>query len=59
MPPKGAAAVEIATSLSGMKGVLIGLAGRNADTLRIRPPLPFGRQEADLLLEKLDLVLHG
>ena len=52
---------ETARIVNGLRreGVLIGSAGRNADTLKIRPPLPFGRQEADLLLEKLDLVLHG
>jgi 4-aminobutyrate aminotransferase-like enzyme len=39
------------------EGVLIGSAGRNADTLKIRPPLPFGRAEADLLLATLAHVL--
>ena len=39
------------------EGVLIGSAGRNADVLKIRPPLVFARAEADVLLETLDGVL--
>lgn len=39
-------------------GVLIGSAGRNADVLKIRPPLPFTRAEADVLVETLDGVLE-
>ncbi len=39
-------------------GVLIGSAGRNADVLKIRPPLVFTRADADLLLETLDRVLE-
>lgn len=39
-------------------GVLIGSAGRNADVLKIRPPLPFTRAEADVLVETLDRVLE-
>lgn len=50
---------EAARIVNGLRreGVLIGSAGRNADVLKIRPPLPFGRPEADLLLERLDRVL--
>jgi 4-aminobutyrate aminotransferase-like enzyme len=39
--------------------VLIGSAGRNGDVLKIRPPLCFGRTEADMFLETLDAVLRG
>lgn len=39
-------------------GVLIGSAGRNADVLKIRPPLPFSRADADLLLDTLVGVLQ-
>ena len=39
------------------EGVLIGSAGREVDTLKIRPPLTFGRAEADLLIETLSRVL--
>ncbi|HEY1213977.1 MAG TPA: aminotransferase class III-fold pyridoxal phosphate-dependent enzyme, partial [Bryobacteraceae bacterium] len=38
-------------------GVLIGSAGRNADVLKIRPPLTVTRSEVDLLLETLEGVL--
>jgi 4-aminobutyrate aminotransferase-like enzyme len=37
--------------------VLIGSAGRNADVLKIRPPLCFGRTEADMFLETLGAIL--
>jgi len=52
---------EAARIINGLRreGVLIGSAGRNADVLKIRPPLPFGRAEADLLLDKLDRVLRA
>lgn len=35
-------------------GVLIGAAGKSGNTLKIRPPLCFGRAEADLFLEMLE-----
>jgi 4-aminobutyrate aminotransferase-like enzyme len=41
------------------EGVLIGSAGRNADVLKIRPPLCFSRTEADMLVETLGVVLGG
>lgn len=37
--------------------VLLSASGPNAASLKIRPPLPFGHEHADLLLEKLELVL--
>jgi 4-aminobutyrate aminotransferase-like enzyme len=37
-------------------GVLIGTAGRNGDVLKIRPPLVFKREHADVLLETLAKV---
>jgi 4-aminobutyrate aminotransferase-like enzyme len=40
-------------------GVLIGRAGRHDQTLKIRPPLVFGRGEADLLVAALEDVLDG
>ncbi|HSL12042.1 MAG TPA: aminotransferase class III-fold pyridoxal phosphate-dependent enzyme [Actinomycetota bacterium] len=39
------------------RGVLVGSTGRADDTLKIRPPLPFGREHADLLVSTLDDVL--
>jgi 4-aminobutyrate aminotransferase-like enzyme/Ser/Thr protein kinase RdoA (MazF antagonist) len=39
------------------RGVLVGTTGRDDDTLKIRPPLPFTREHADLLVGTLDEVL--
>ena len=39
------------------RGVLVGTTGRADDTLKIRPPLPFAREHADLLVATLDEVL--
>lgn len=51
---------ETARIVNGLRdeGVLIGSAGRNGDVLKIRPPLPFGRAESDLLLTTLTKVLQ-
>ena len=38
-------------------GVFIGLTGHRQSTLKIRPPMVFGTQEADLLTEVLDRTL--
>ena len=40
------------------EAVLIGSAGRNADVLKIRPPVCFGRTEADMFLETLGSILR-
>jgi 4-aminobutyrate aminotransferase-like enzyme/Ser/Thr protein kinase RdoA (MazF antagonist) len=40
-------------------GVLIGTTGRHGNTLKVRPPLVFGRRDADLLVDTLDNVLAG
>ncbi len=47
--------------VEGMRqaGVLIGTTGRHSNTLKIRPPLVFRRQEADLLVATFDDVLAG
>jgi 4-aminobutyrate aminotransferase-like enzyme/Ser/Thr protein kinase RdoA (MazF antagonist) len=52
--PKAARAVS-----NGMRerGVLIGTTGRDANVLKIRPPLAFRREHADRLLAILDSVL--
>ncbi len=39
------------------RGVLIGLTGRGGSVLKIRPPMVFRREHADLLLEALDEAL--
>jgi 4-aminobutyrate aminotransferase-like enzyme/Ser/Thr protein kinase RdoA (MazF antagonist) len=47
--------------VEGMRenGVLIGTTGRRGNTLKIRPPLVFGRREADLLISTLDGVIQA
>ena len=40
------------------RGVLVGTTGLADDTLKIRPPLPFSREDADLLVGTLDDVLR-
>jgi 4-aminobutyrate aminotransferase-like enzyme len=39
------------------RGVLIGSTGRHGNVLKIRSPLTFGTQHADLLLEALEQTL--
>ncbi len=39
------------------RGVLLNKIGRGANTLKIRPPMPFGRAEVDLLVETLTEAL--
>jgi 4-aminobutyrate aminotransferase-like enzyme len=40
------------------RGVLVATSGADNDTLKIRPPLPFSRADADLLLTELEAVLR-
>ena len=39
------------------RGVLVGTTGRRGDALKIRPPLTFAPQHADLLVEALEQTL--
>ncbi|MEM7267970.1 MAG: aminotransferase class III-fold pyridoxal phosphate-dependent enzyme [Pseudomonadota bacterium] len=39
------------------RGVLLNVLGRDYNTLKIRPPMPFSRADADQLLDTLDVVL--
>ena len=39
------------------RGVLISRIGMHDNILKIRPPMPFSRQHADLLVDTLDEVL--
>jgi 4-aminobutyrate aminotransferase-like enzyme len=41
------------------RGVLISRIGRHDNILKIRPPMPFSKQHADLLIDTLDAVLAG
>jgi len=46
--------------INGMRdrGVLLSVLGRHKNALKIRPPMPFSIENADLLFETLDQVLH-
>ncbi|QPF86232.1 aspartate aminotransferase family protein [Bradyrhizobium genosp. L] len=54
------AAKETAQLVNGLRArhVLISAAGPNANVLKVRPPLVFGREHADLLIETLDQALR-
>ncbi|KAF0172408.1 MAG: 4-aminobutyrate aminotransferase [Rhodobacteraceae bacterium] len=41
------------------EGVLMGANGIHYNVLKIRPPMPFGKVEADIVLQTLDKVLDG
>lgn len=38
-------------------GIILSKLGRHKNTLKIRPPMPFSRENADLLFDTLDDVL--
>jgi 4-aminobutyrate aminotransferase-like enzyme len=46
-----------AVNLLRQHGVLIGSTGQHDNILKIRPPMVFSRENADLLLQKLEIVL--
>lgn len=55
-------ASDIATRVvNGMRerGVLMGKLGIHQNATKIRPPMPFSRENADLMLAALDDVLGG
>jgi 4-aminobutyrate aminotransferase-like enzyme len=54
--PATAAARRVINGLCD-RGVLVGETGRHENVLKIRPPLPFAREHADLLLAALDECL--
>ncbi len=56
-PATGAA--RSVTEAMRERGVLIAAAGPGGNVLKIRPPLVFRREHADLLLETLDEALHA
>ena len=51
------AAADAAVNGMRERGVLIGRTGRHDDVLKIRPPMPFGIEDADHLLAALDDTL--
>ncbi|MCA0272042.1 MAG: aminotransferase class III-fold pyridoxal phosphate-dependent enzyme [Proteobacteria bacterium] len=54
--PDAELAAQIVNGLRAAR-VLISATGKGGNILKIRPPLTFGRENADLLLERLDEVL--
>ncbi|MGR3615150.1 MAG: aspartate aminotransferase family protein [Paracoccaceae bacterium] len=54
--PATAFAKRVANAMR-QKGILLNVLGIHYNTLKIRPPLPFSRENADMLLETLDQVL--
>lgn len=56
--PDGALAGRIVNGLRE-RGVLISASGPAGNVLKIRPPLPFGRSDADFLIDKLHEVLEA
>jgi len=55
----GAAETRRIVNAMCRRGVLVGSAGRNANVLKIRPPLTLEPQHADLLLDALDQSLQS
>src|SRR5450756_2225063 len=57
---KDPAAEETGRLVNGLRDrhILIGAAGRNANVLKIRPPLPFSGENADLFLSVTADVLE-
>jgi 4-aminobutyrate aminotransferase-like enzyme len=55
--PDGALSLAVVNRMRERR-VLISAAGIHGNTLKIRPPLPFGKGHADLFLETLEEVLH-
>jgi len=58
---KDPAAEETGRLVNGLRDrhILIGAAGRNANVLKIRPPLPFSGENADLFLSVTTDVLEA
>ena len=56
--PDTALAARIVNTMRD-NGVLMGANGIHSNVLKIRPPMPFGVAEADLLLDTLDLVVSA
>jgi len=50
--------VDRVTNAMRERGVLLNKLGIHQNALKIRPPMPFGRAEADLMIETLDDVLR-
>ena len=55
--PDGAQSLAVVNRMRERR-VLISAAGIHGNTLKIRPPLPFGKNHADIVLKVLEEVLH-
>lgn len=55
--PATALAIRIMEDMKD-RGVLIGRIGRHMNILKLRPPMPFGPEEAELAVSTLDAVLR-
>jgi len=55
--PDGARSLAVVNRMRDHR-VLISAAGIHGNTLKIRPPLPFGREHADIFLKTLEAVLN-
>ncbi len=49
----------IINTLAAKARVLIGYEGPEADILKLRPPMPFGREHVDLVVEAIDGAVRG
>jgi 4-aminobutyrate aminotransferase-like enzyme len=56
--PDGAFAAEVVEAMRG-RGILLNRLGREGNVLKIRPPMCFSREQADLLADTLAEVLAG
>jgi 4-aminobutyrate aminotransferase-like enzyme len=54
--PAGVAAAEVVERLR-VRGVLVSTDGPDDNVLKLKPPIVFGRSEADVVLAELDEVL--
>ena len=57
-PISGVEAKHLASAIQ-RAGVLVGLTGNHGNVVKLRPPLPFSRENADQVLEALDLCLRA
>jgi 4-aminobutyrate aminotransferase-like enzyme len=52
-------AKRIINALASQARVLIGYEGPDADILKLRPPLPFGREHVERVVEAIDSAVHS
>lgn len=52
-----AAYADLVVNKMRQRGIILSKLGRHKNTLKIRPPMPFGEEHLDLLMTTLDAVL--